>query len=76
MGRFAIDCEELTERAMRAAWLETSTLRMQAVSLVFQDCGVAAEVYANPRLVRQLFVSAVTKAFMENRKATTYREAV
>jgi hypothetical protein len=76
MKRFSEDMTSLTDRAARAAWLETSTMRMKALRLVFEDCGPAAEVYANPRLVRQLFVSAVTKAFMENRKATVYREAV
>jgi hypothetical protein len=76
MKHFSEDYASLTERATRAAWLETSTLRMQELRLVFEDCGPAAEVYANPRLVRQLFVSAVSKAFMENRKATVYRQAV
>ena len=75
MKRFADDMDELTYRAMRAAWESTASERMAALTQVFQDCGTAAKVYADPVRVTQLLVSAAVKAFMDERKATVYRVA-
>lgn len=75
MKRYAEDIEELTSRAAKAAWEETSDKRMAAITEVFEDCGTAAAIYAQPAEVVTAFVKAVTQAFMAQRKATTYDRA-
>lgn len=75
MKRFQEDVTELIRRAGEAAWEPTSTLRMAALRSVFEDCGTAATVYANPVLVARILTKAVTKEFMYQRKATVYRVA-
>jgi hypothetical protein len=76
MKRYASDIETLSLRAGYAAWQPTSTLRMAALREVLEDCVTAAKVYANPRIVTQIFISVVTKEFMRERTTRTYREAV
>jgi hypothetical protein len=76
MKAYISDLEDLTWRAASAAWLETSTLRMEALRAVFEDCGKSAQIYADPGMAAKLFVKAVTKEYLHQRKATTYREAV
>jgi hypothetical protein len=72
---FEADRHTLTYRAACAAWEETAALRMAALTRVFEDCGTAAKVYADPRRVTQILVSAVTKEYMRCRKTTAYRVA-
>jgi hypothetical protein len=73
--RFQEDIDNLTHRAAEAAWLETSTERMAAIRRVFQDCGSSALIYNDPPTITDLFVKAVSKAFMDARKAKIYRVA-
>lgn len=75
MKRFADDTADIQYRAMRAARETTASERMAALTEVFQDCGTAATVYADPTRVTQLLVSAAVKAFMDERKETVYRHA-
>lgn len=75
MKRYAEDVAELIRRAERAAWEPTAPLRMAALRAVFEDCGTAAEVYANPVMVARLLTKAATREFMNQRKATVYRVA-
>lgn len=73
--RFTEDLETLTLRASYAAWEPTSQLRMRALTAVFEDCGMAAKVYADPTRVTQLLVNAVVQEFMSQRKASVYQVA-
>lgn len=73
MKAYAADMEYLTERAMRAAWEPTSTIRIAALTEVFEDCGTAAKVYKDPFKVAENLVTAVTTAFLDQRKSTTYQ---
>lgn len=75
MKRYQEDTEELTRRATEAAWESTGERRKAALDTVFQDCGTAARIYADPRRVTQYLVIAVGRAFMGARKATVYRVA-
>jgi hypothetical protein len=73
--RFQEDVDDLTHRAAKAAWLETSTERMAAIRIVFQDAGTASLIYNDPPTITVLFVKAISKAFMDARRATIYRVA-
>lgn len=75
MKSFEADLHTLTYRAACAAWEETAALRMAALTRVFEDCGTAAKVYADPKRVTQILVSSVVKEYMSCRKATAYRVA-
>lgn len=75
MKRFASDMETLSLRASYAAWEPTKELRTQAMATILEDCGKAAEVYADPGYAAKVFVSLVVREFMSQRKATMYRLA-
>jgi len=75
MKRYAEDMRHLTERARDAAWKETAAERMSAIRTVYEDCGTAATVYADPIAVAEQLVTAVTREFLRNRKQIEYRLA-
>ena len=75
MKRYAEDMADLTHRGTLAAWEPTAEARRAALDIVFQDCGTAARIYADPGHAAKTFVSAVVRAFMDARKSKTYQYA-
>lgn len=73
--RYAEDMADLTYRGTLAAWEPTADKRRAALDVVFQDCGTAARIYADPGHAAKTFVSAVVRAFMDARKSKTYQHA-
>ncbi|MFF9649702.1 hypothetical protein [Streptomyces sp. NPDC014622] len=62
-NRFVVDTGELGEMAGNAAWLDTSTERLRALTAVFAECGERANVYADPMFVARTLVKEAASAF-------------
>lgn len=73
MKAFAEDIESLKLRAIGIAWNTDPAYRAMVLSELFDDCGTAASVYADPASVVVLFVNAVSETyaaeFMAQREA-------
>lgn len=76
MKRYHEDMADLKRRASEAAREPTTELRRKAITAVLEDCQTAAQVYADPVTVTQLFVSAVVQSFMKTRTQTEYTTTV
>lgn len=69
MKRYAEDKETFMLRAIEAAWLTDPKNRLNALTLLFWDCGLAAKSYAEPAEVAALFVHSVAETFTAERLA-------
>lgn len=72
MKRYSEDIESLKLRATYAAWEPTPELRFKAMDAVFEDCGTAAKIYADPATVTIFLVKAAAREFLTVRKRTEY----
>jgi hypothetical protein len=73
MKRYKEDCEGFQLRAVGIAWNPDPKDRAELITELFEDCGTAAAVYADPASVCALFVNLVSetyaKEFMAQREA-------
>lgn len=67
MKRYAEDSEALADRAAVAAWIESTDERFEALRAIYEDCHTAADIYADPAAVAELFVKTVTDTFHDAR---------
>jgi hypothetical protein len=65
--RFMDDADELSERAANAAWLDSPDERLRALTVVFEECGVRANVYADPMFAARTLVKGAVSAFRTER---------
>jgi hypothetical protein len=63
MKAFAEDTESFKLRAIGIAWNTDPGHRAAALTTLFEDCGTAAGVYADPASVVVLFVNAVSETY-------------
>ncbi|MEU1176575.1 hypothetical protein ABZ464_02815 [Streptomyces sp. NPDC005820] len=67
MKRYAEDSETLADRAAVIAWTDDTDQRFEELRALYADCHKAADIYADPAAVAELFVQKVTDTFHEAR---------
>ncbi|WP_326827442.1 hypothetical protein [Streptomyces sp. NBC_01751] len=67
MKQFGMDLDELAEKAAKAAWLDTPTERLRALTVVFEECGERAAPYFDPRFAAKQLVRECVKEFQAER---------
>ncbi|MET7984578.1 hypothetical protein [Streptomyces sp. NPDC005281] len=70
--RFMDDEDELSEMAANAAFLDSPSERLRALTLVFQECGTRAQVYANPMEAARILVKGAVLYFRFNRMLASW----
>lgn len=63
MKQYAEDSQDLSLRAIEAAWLPDHIERAVSLSALFRDCGTAALVYHSPAEVAAMFVHTVAETY-------------
>lgn len=67
MKRYAEESEVLADRAAVAAWIDDMEERFEVLRQLYEDCHTAADIYADPAAVAELFVRTVTTTFNDAR---------
>jgi hypothetical protein len=67
MKRYAEESEVLADRAAVAAWIDDTEERFEVLRQLYADCHTAADIYADPAAVAELFVRTVTTTFNDAR---------
>ncbi|MFF4706909.1 hypothetical protein [Streptomyces sp. NPDC001297] len=67
MKRYAEESEALADRAAVAAWIEDTEERFEVLRQLYEDCHTAADIYAHPAAVAELFVNTVSRTFFDAR---------
>ncbi|AWN05313.1 hypothetical protein SEA_IBANTIK_91 [Streptomyces phage Ibantik] len=63
MKRYKEDCDEFQLRAVGIVWNPSKQDREELITELFEDCGTAASVYADPASVCALFVNLVSETY-------------
>ncbi|MFE9456003.1 hypothetical protein [Streptomyces californicus] len=67
MKQYGMESEELANRAAVLAWTVDTEERFAALRRLYEDCHTAADIYADPARVANLFVGTVTDTFHDAR---------
>ncbi|MFD8088991.1 hypothetical protein [Streptomyces malaysiensis] len=63
MKQYAEERESLADRAAVVAWIDDTEERFEALRKLYEDCHMAADIYADPARIAELFVALVTDTF-------------